>query len=179
MTYSLGLLPDDPTQERILLDVIDNPHGRGEQVMFCIDVATVTPGTDVCCDGSAWLYQHCASDMFGSFPGEWIKATYRGPTYQQGERLELIKAAKANGTYRPTLHELLRMEERQKNRRDQNAEWMRKHRAENQQHQHLASCAHCGAEFTPKRSTARFCSTACRVAAHRARSADSPDPAGL
>ena len=34
-------------------------------------------------------------------------------------------------------------------------------------------CAHCSAEFTPKRSTARFCSTACRVAAHRARSADS------
>ena len=29
-------------------------------------------------------------------------------------------------------------------------------------------CAHCGATFTPKRSTAQFCSTACRVAAHRA-----------
>ena len=29
-------------------------------------------------------------------------------------------------------------------------------------------CAHCGEMFTPKRSTARFCSTKCRVAAHRA-----------
>jgi len=29
------------------------------------------------------------------------------------------------------------------------------------------ACQHCGATFTPKRSTARFCSTRCRVAAHR------------
>jgi hypothetical protein len=28
-------------------------------------------------------------------------------------------------------------------------------------------CVHCGTEFTPLRSTARFCSAACRVAAHR------------
>lgn len=31
------------------------------------------------------------------------------------------------------------------------------------------SCAHCGTTFTPKRSTAQFCGTACRVAAHRAK----------
>jgi hypothetical protein len=30
-------------------------------------------------------------------------------------------------------------------------------------------CAHCGQEFTPSRSDARFCSGRCRVAAHRAR----------
>ena len=30
-------------------------------------------------------------------------------------------------------------------------------------------CVHCGATFTPKRSTAQFCGTACRVAAHRAK----------
>ena len=29
-------------------------------------------------------------------------------------------------------------------------------------------CDHCGATFTPERSTARYCSTRCRVAAHRA-----------
>jgi hypothetical protein len=29
-------------------------------------------------------------------------------------------------------------------------------------------CAHCGTAFTPQRSTATFCSTKCRVAAHRA-----------
>lgn len=28
-------------------------------------------------------------------------------------------------------------------------------------------CDHCGATFTPQRSTARFCSSTCRVAAHR------------
>jgi len=29
------------------------------------------------------------------------------------------------------------------------------------------ACEHCGEEFTPKRSDARFCSVRCRVAAHR------------
>lgn len=31
------------------------------------------------------------------------------------------------------------------------------------------ACVHCGVLFTPKRSTAQFCGTACRVAAHRAK----------
>ncbi|PBC57039.1 hypothetical protein CJ177_15815 [Rhodococcus sp. ACPA1] len=30
------------------------------------------------------------------------------------------------------------------------------------------ACAHCSGEFTPARSDARYCSTRCRVAAHRA-----------
>jgi hypothetical protein len=30
------------------------------------------------------------------------------------------------------------------------------------------ACAHCGETFVPKRTTARYCSTRCRVAAHRA-----------
>ena len=30
-------------------------------------------------------------------------------------------------------------------------------------------CSHCGSQFRPKRSTARFCKTRCRVAAQRAR----------
>jgi hypothetical protein len=175
MTYSLGLLPDDPTQERILLEVIDNPNCTGEQVMFCIDAATVTPGTDVRCDGSGWFYQHCAMDMFGRFPGEWPGVVYRGATFRTDERNEQIKSEKANGTYRPTLRELLGVEKRQATRRSRNAEWMRKRRAESKQHQQPASCNHCGATFTPKRSTARFCSTACRVASHRAQSADSAD----
>jgi hypothetical protein len=36
----------------------------------------------------------------------------------------------------------------------------------------FVDCAHCGERFAPKRSTARFCSTACRVAAHRAKAGD-------
>ena len=32
-----------------------------------------------------------------------------------------------------------------------------------------ANCGHCQASFTPLRSTARYCSTRCRVAAHRAK----------
>jgi hypothetical protein len=37
-----------------------------------------------------------------------------------------------------------------------------RHRVERQ-----ATCEHCSATFAPQRSTARFCSTACRAAAHR------------
>jgi hypothetical protein len=32
-------------------------------------------------------------------------------------------------------------------------------------------CASCGASFTPRRSSARFCSTRCRTAAHRSSTA--------
>jgi hypothetical protein len=31
----------------------------------------------------------------------------------------------------------------------------------------MSQCVRCGASFEPRRSTARFCSTACRMAAHR------------
>jgi hypothetical protein len=31
------------------------------------------------------------------------------------------------------------------------------------------TCTHCGESFHPKRSSARYCSTRCRVAAHRAK----------
>lgn len=40
-----------------------------------------------------------------------------------------------------------------------------------------ASCAHCGNPFTPKRSTATFCSTKCRVGAHRAAKVQGAGPA--
>ena len=49
---------------------------------------------------------------------------------------------------------------RQKNTRQKR--YRDRHRAERQ-----AICQHCSATFTPQRSTAKFCSTACRVAAHR------------
>ena len=173
MTYSLGPLPDDPTQERILLEVIENPHGSYEQVMFCIDAATVTHGTDVRCDGNDWFFQFCASSRTDRWAGEWPVVTYRGPTATMQELRERRETEKANGTYRPTMRELLWQEERSQRRRERNAEWMRQHRAQSQQPHQISSCAHCGATFTPKRSTARYCSTRCRVAAHRAQAVPS------
>jgi hypothetical protein len=175
MTYSLGTLPGDPTQERILLEVIDNPGGWREQVMFCVDVATVAPGTDIHCDGSDWFYAHCANDRFNRFPGEWPDVTYRGASSTSEERRARVEEEKANGTYRPTLRELLWEEETAEHRRAANREWMQKHRAATRTARSPQPCSHCGATFTPKRSTAQFCSTACRVAAHRARSAGSAD----
>lgn len=35
-------------------------------------------------------------------------------------------------------------------------------------------CQHCAIEFAPKRSTAQFCSTACRMSAHRGRPPKTP-----
>jgi hypothetical protein len=31
----------------------------------------------------------------------------------------------------------------------------------------MTACSHCGAEFKPRRRSARFCGSTCRVAAHR------------
>jgi hypothetical protein len=33
---------------------------------------------------------------------------------------------------------------------------------------HVSTCAHCGDKFVHQRATGRYCSTRCRVAAHRA-----------
>ena len=61
---------------------------------------------------------------------------------------------------------------RKQHRRQQNTATIQRLR-QRRRNDRWQDCAHCSAEFTPKRSTARFCSSACRVAAHRARSADS------
>jgi len=44
---------------------------------------------------------------------------------------------------------------------------MRRYRARNKEDM-TRDCQHCGQSFTPQRSTAKFCSAACRAAAHRA-----------
>ena len=171
MTYTLGPLPDDPSQERILLEVIRNPRGRHETVKYCIDVATVTPGTEVRCDGEAWSLSLAAStapvlDRYGVWP----QVDYRGTSSSTAEQRERRKAAKADGTYLPRLGELLAMEQSANHRRQRKAEWMRKHRQQQQRDIEPVQCicTHCGETFTPKRSTAKTCSTRCRVAAHRA-----------
>ncbi len=53
---------------------------------------------------------------------------------------------------------------RRANARRHSADYRQAHRQERQPQ----PCAHCGEEFTAKRSTATFCSTKCRVASHRA-----------
>jgi hypothetical protein len=44
----------------------------------------------------------------------------------------------------------------------------RQRRADEREPKRPIKCAECGERFTPIRSTARFCSTRCRMAAHRA-----------
>jgi hypothetical protein len=41
----------------------------------------------------------------------------------------------------------------------------------------MVPCAHCGEKFKPQRTTARYCSARCRVAAHRAKLAGQVEPA--
>lgn len=50
-----------------------------------------------------------------------------------------------------------------------NRERAARHRDRNRSQPAAVPCSHCGESFTPKRSTAAFCSTRCRVAAHRAK----------
>ncbi|MEN9767814.1 MAG: hypothetical protein RLZZ32_1774 [Cyanobacteriota bacterium] len=165
MTYTLGPLPDDPTQERVLVEVIENPNRQDLQVRYGLDVITVpNEGTQINCDGPAWFMPLYRS----SYPGEHPDLTYRGQTSTAQEREERIKAEKASGLYRPTLREVFWREQQAGQRRQRNAEWMRQHRQQHRQEKGPVACTHCGSEFTPKRSTAQFCSTACRVAAHRA-----------
>jgi hypothetical protein len=56
MTYTLGVLPDDPSRERIVIDVMANPAGFGSQVGFCLDVVKVDLGTEMRCDGDSYLW---------------------------------------------------------------------------------------------------------------------------
>ena len=166
MTYTLGLLPGDPTQERVLIDVTCNPAGWGAQVMYCLDVVTVpNEGVSIVCDGQAWFLDAYRRN----YPGEHPDVSYRGPVSTDAERREAAKAAKAAGTYRPTLRELLWQEEVDRRCRKRKSEWMRNKRARQGQERQPIACHQCGATFIPKRSTAHFCSTRCRVAAHRAR----------
>ncbi|MBC1261542.1 hypothetical protein FQK07_09720 [Synechococcus sp. BSF8S] len=50
-----------------------------------------------------------------------------------------------------------------------NRQRVARHRAKHRQEKQPITCEHCGTSFTPKRSTAQFCSTRCRVAASRAK----------
>jgi len=55
-------------------------------------------------------------------------------------------------------------------------QWKRYKRRQRNHQPKPVACAHCGEEFTPKRSTATFCSAKCRVAAHRAAKALDAEP---
>ncbi len=50
-----------------------------------------------------------------------------------------------------------------------NRERVARHRARHFRPKQPVACAHCGTSFTPQRSTAKYCSSACRVAACRQR----------
>ena len=54
---------------------------------------------------------------------------------------------------------------KKENARVSSAVYRAKHRVDKEPQ----PCAHCGELFTPKRSTAKFCSSSCRVAVHRAK----------
>jgi hypothetical protein len=69
----------------------------------------------------------------------------------------------------------VRLEE-QRQRRERHRLAMRRWRGSDVPHDDR-SCPQCGSIFTPERSTAHYCSTRCRVAAHRAKLAGQTRPA--
>ena len=142
---SLGLLPDDPTKERLLIGISEGGSIGG--VHFCIDSEVVDAGTTpVLCDS-----------VFGPLYSD---ANFRAA-------YDFKRSTAVEQEPRPTLQELLVWERRYNERNDYRRDWMRRHRAERRTRPSVRKCPQCGKEFQPKRSDARFCSTTCRVKAHR------------
>lgn len=142
---SLGLLPDDPTKERLLIGISEGGSIGG--VRFCIDSEVVDAGTTpVLCD-SVFGVLYCDANFRAAYDFKRSTAVEQEP--------------------RPTLQELLVWERRYNDRHAYRRDWMRRHRAERRTTPSARKCPQCGKEFQPKRSDARFCSSACRVKSHR------------
>ena len=145
--HSLGLLPNDPTKERLLIGVTDGGSVGG--VEFCIDSEVVDAGTTpVLCD---------------SLPV--FRVRYSDANFRAAYDFRLHEAVEQEP--RPTLQELLNWERRHNERHEYRRDWMRRHRAKRRTPPPARKCPQCGKEFQPKRSDARFCSSACRVKSHR------------
>ena len=105
--HSLGLLPDDPTKERLLIGVTDGGSVGG--VEFCIDSEVVEAGTTpVLCD---------------SLPV--FRVRYSDANFRAAYDFRLHEAVEQEP--RPTLQELLNWERRHNERHEYRRDWMRRH----------------------------------------------------
>ena len=146
--YEFPTLIDDPTKKRIIVEVTENPAGIYSQILFCIDTEVVDVNTDsIAVDDDT---------IFGMF-------IWRNPI--AGLKRKLIYSEL------PSMARLESNEIKRKERNEYQKLWIRKKR---KKHIKPVMCKQCDQFFLPKRSTAIFCSSKCRLQCHRANKSPAP-----
>ena len=140
--YEFPTLIDDPTKKRIIVEVTENPAGLFSQILFCIDTEVVDVNTDsIAVDDET---------IFGNY-------MFLHPI--AGLKRKLIYSEL------PNFANLLADEVKRIERNEYQKLWIRKKR---EKHIKPVMCKQCDQFFLPKRSTAVFCSSKCRLQCHRA-----------
>ncbi len=140
--FEFPTLIDDPTKKRIIVEVTENPAGLFSQILFCIDTEVVDVNTDsIAVDDDT---------IFGNY-------MFLHPI--AGLKRKLIYSEL------PSMARLERNEIERKARNEYQKQWIRKKR---EKHIKPVMCKQCDQFFLPKRSTAVFCSSKCRLQCHRA-----------
>ena len=115
---------------------------------------TVEWGTPYCYEATCSACPDCGANFISAvaklIPAGWPERTKRGRTHYDRRKRARCSICHAE------------REHQQKVKSD------RRYRAKHSTPKSEQPCVHCRGMFKPKRSTARFCSTKCRVAAHRA-----------
>ena len=142
--YYFKPLVDDPTKRRIIVEITPNPAGMYSQVLNCIhtEVVDINESSSIALDRqdghSFWLHR---------------------PTTSAGLSWEPVY------TDLPNLRQVFKDEVKHKERNEYQKLWIRKKR---EKHTKPVMCKECDQFFLPKRSTATFCSSRCRLRCHRA-----------
>ena len=146
--YEFPTLIDDPTKKRIIVEVTENPAGIYSQILFCIDTEVVDVNTDsIAIDDET---------IFGNY-------LFLHPI--AGLKRKLIYSEL------PSMATLESNEIKRKERNEYQKLWIRKKR---KKHIKPVMCKQCDQFFLPKRSTAVFCSSKCRLQCHRANKSPAP-----
>ncbi len=146
--FEFPTLIDDPTKKRIIVEVTENPAGLFSQILFCIDTEVVDVNTDsIAVDDET---------IFGNY-------MFLHPI--AGLKRKLIYSELPNFAH------LLADEVKRIEKNEYQKLWIRKKR---KKHIKPVMCKQCDQFFLPKRSTAVFCSSKCRLQCHRANKSPAP-----
>ena len=149
--YELPVLIDDPTKKRIITEVTENPAGVYSQILFCFDTEVVEASSRSIAADDDTYFRCCDLQMIGLQDAGLKRFT----VYSQI----------------PSLGTVLTNERKQKERNEYQKQWIRKKR---KKHIKPVMCKQCDQFFVPKRSTAVFCSSKCRLQCHRANKSPAP-----
>ncbi len=147
--YYFKPLVDDPTKRRIIVEVTPNPAGMYSQVLNCIhtEVVDINESSSIALDRQDGhsFWNFCPTSAGLSWE----------PVY----------------TDLPNLDQVFKNEAKHKERNEYQKLWIRKKR---EKHIKPVMCKQCDQFFLPKRSTATFCSSKCRLQCHRASKSPAP-----